>query len=141
MSVRRLRRDEWGPLAWDLIHTMAAIADRTPEIDNARVICPKVLARFWMFLPCNECREHYRELVLKSPPPRRDFYFYTVALHNRVNEMLGKPLFEIGGIPEVKEVNIRFINYLYDMRVIPVAAECWVNLRVYKRALVLMLAK
>jgi hypothetical protein len=37
------------------------------------------------------CRKFYREWKAQHPPPTKDFFAWTVELHNAVNDKLGKP--------------------------------------------------
>jgi hypothetical protein len=64
------------------IHTVETLIDTVEEYTH----------RF----PCEECREHFRELVETHPFPlenvqtREDIYVWTWFTHNLVNKRLGK---------------------------------------------------
>lgn len=46
-------------------------------------------------VPCGECRGHWFALIAERPPDLADaatYFAWTVAVHNRVNVRLGKPM-------------------------------------------------
>ena len=54
------------------------------------------IRKFVEFIPCvDPCKLHAREFIRKNPPAlgsRKELLEYTCALHNSVNEKLGKPI-------------------------------------------------
>lgn len=85
----------WGPSVWSAMHYIAlgypdqpTHAERT-SYETFYNLIPDVL-------PCTMCRTHFQEL-LKSDPVEMSakngttLFNWTVRVHNRVNERLGKP--------------------------------------------------
>jgi hypothetical protein len=75
----------WGPIKWKELHTRALL-ERSMEGEE------HWLAAYLAGLPCPKCREHFEEFLRKSPPDlrsRRQFFVWTVAAHNFVNEAIG----------------------------------------------------
>ncbi|EFJ39979.1 hypothetical protein VOLCADRAFT_108387 [Volvox carteri f. nagariensis] len=90
--------DTWqlGRATWTFLHSMAAAY---PEQPSPR---QQELMRYMMeglaeFYPCEVCAEHLREQVRRRPPrvaSAKDLNMWLCGIHNEVNEMLGKPLFD-----------------------------------------------
>ena len=52
-------------------------------------------------LPCRECKAHLKENLAKLPPKldsRKDLFNWSVDLHNLVNTMMGKPIYDINDV-------------------------------------------
>ena len=78
---------EWGPLLWRELHLRPAVCDLATE--------EKWLREDWLLrVPCSECRTHFRKILEKLPPDlrtREDYFVWSVAAHNAVNEIKGAP--------------------------------------------------
>lgn len=75
-------RDIWGPAAWRFLHSTA----RThPQGTMA------LLEWYTKMLPCEQCRLNLRR-HMDDTPTVLDMHAYTVEIHNKVNESLGKPV-------------------------------------------------
>lgn len=72
-----------GHRIWAAWHTRALSC---PDGDDSAWISREVLPR----LPCGDCRGHAID-YLKAHPVGTDYFAWTVAFHNAVNERLGKP--------------------------------------------------
>ncbi len=45
-----------------------------------------------MKVPCGQCRKHWDKQVANTPPEWSNYFNWSVARHNEVNAMLGKPI-------------------------------------------------
>lgn len=84
----------WGRQAWHFIHMVAISYPPEPtETDKQRYLT--FLQVLEHILPCNICGEHFKENMEKHPPrlnSRKDFFEWTVDMHNLVNESNGKSI-------------------------------------------------
>ena len=87
--------NSWGPFFW---HTMHIVALGYPT--NPTYINKKAAKEFYeslrFILPCSVCKEHYSTFINEMPvtpflDTRQDLFKWTVMLHNKVNQSLGKP--------------------------------------------------
>lgn len=79
-----------GPLLWAELHRWALTADLANVTDW--------LKAFAMRLPCGTCRQHWREMLNRTPPhlSSNDALFaWTVERHSEVSAKLGKPTLTI----------------------------------------------
>jgi hypothetical protein len=83
---------EWGRHGWGFLHAVAFTApvNLTPQQSAEYQGFFRAVGRV---LPCTVCRDHYQSFgdvpVFRT---RRDVAEYVGALHNDVNQRLGKPL-------------------------------------------------
>lgn len=98
------QNEEWGPLVWLILHTLAEKAGRQGNPitrgDEERA-WPLFVKTLPAMIPCPFCRSHLEESIKATPfaLPMDYFewktyiplYFYT--LHESVNQRLGKPSF------------------------------------------------
>lgn len=92
----------WGPLVWRLLHGFAKIHDDR-MVGDKDGSCSSWLAGFLrllrVILPCQECRSSYAQFLLKSEKEmvkalgNGSMMEFVFALHNMVNEKLGRPSF------------------------------------------------
>jgi hypothetical protein len=92
----------WGPLAWTLFHTYAATYPVRPTTADVKAARTYFQDEFPTHLPCGTCLKKYHNLVrgyqnltpahLKS---RETLFEWTFAVHNTVNMLLKKPLFDL----------------------------------------------
>ena len=83
---------EWGRHGWGFLHAVAFTAPEqlTPEQSAEYRAFFRSVGRV---LPCAVCREHYQAFGdCPAFRTRRDVAAYVGALHNDVNQRLGKPL-------------------------------------------------
>ena len=89
-----MNKTEWGPEIWKGFHyTALGYPENPTSIDKQHYL--KYYESFMFVLPCQECRQHYREHVKKMPLAehlgnRKSLFNWTVEMHNRVNRSLGK---------------------------------------------------
>ncbi len=76
----------WGPGVWRLLHALAerGTSDAVAAALNSCTIT----------LPCPDCRTHLRLFLDAEPVPETNVPGYVIALHNRVNALIGKPTFQ-----------------------------------------------
>lgn len=86
--------DIWGPHAWNFI---SAIALSYPEEANMKIQQDTItfLTSLQSVLPCEKCREHFKENLEKFPLSealggRQDFIKWVIDVRNSINEMHGK---------------------------------------------------
>ncbi len=85
----------WGPFFWHTIHIVALGYPTNPSYGHKKAA--KDFYESLIFLiPCPICREHYKEhlhtnAISPNLDRRDDLFRWTVELHNKVNETLGKP--------------------------------------------------
>jgi hypothetical protein len=96
---------EWGPLFWKILHGLAELAGKQKNAvlqgDEQRAWV-NVLIHLQPTLPCDFCRNHYKEWLTEHPPtflltaPYEDvgpwIRNYLWSLHNRINEGNDKPV-------------------------------------------------
>ncbi len=98
------QNEEWGPLLWLILHTLAEKAGRQDSLitrgDEIRA-WPLFLKTIQPMIPCPFCRLHFEDYVQKHPfNLPMDYYEwktyipkYFYDLHEDVNKRLGKPSF------------------------------------------------
>jgi hypothetical protein len=98
------QNEEWGPLLWLLIHTLAEKAGRQTSMltlgDEQRA-WPLFVRELPNALPCPYCREHLQGYLHKNPfTLPMDYYEWKIYipqyfydLHESVNTRLNKPSF------------------------------------------------
>ena len=85
----------WGPFFWHTIHIVALGYPKNPTYTDKK--CAKEFYESLAFLlPCSVCREHYKGYLQEKPispflDSRTDLIKWTIQIHNKVNQMLGKP--------------------------------------------------
>ena len=85
----------WGPFFWHTMHIVALGYSKNPTYTDKK--CAKEFYESLAFLlPCSICREHYKGYLQEKPistflDSRTDLIKWTIQIHNKVNQMLGKP--------------------------------------------------
>lgn len=83
-----------GPKLWKLLHTHAALLiSQGGQLDEMTE--RRFLEGFRQLIRCDDCRIHWNMELGKLPPVLTNptaFFYWTVAIHNAVNNRLGKPL-------------------------------------------------
>jgi hypothetical protein len=87
----------WGPFFWHTIHIVALGYPSKPSYGDKKA-AKEFYESLKFLIPCPICREHYAQHLHESPltphlDRREDLFRWTVDLHNRVNEKLGKRRF------------------------------------------------
>lgn len=88
MPPRPARGEGQGPALWGKLHRFAL---RRPTEARAR----KWLKGFERRISCGECRKHWGAVLKATPPDFADLFAWSVAAHDAVNAMLGKPAFGV----------------------------------------------
>ena len=82
----------WGKCTWVLIHSVALNYPTNPSPSEKRNI-KTFFNSLGTILPCRYCRNHYQENLKVIPiqcDSKMDLVWWTIDLHNRVNEKTGK---------------------------------------------------
>lgn len=85
---------EWGPVFWPTLHTITFYYPDSPTQDEMNAARDLFTSLVYL-LPCDECCEHYAELLKQFPVEpalvgRQELSLWLYDLHNMVNERLGK---------------------------------------------------
>jgi hypothetical protein len=89
----------WGPRLWGALHTLCLTGTITPEF----------VQEFANVIPCPACAMHFRDLLETFPfENASDKFEWSVLLHNKVNERLGKPVMSVGKAREVWSQSAQF---------------------------------
>lgn len=101
----------WGPIIWSLMHTMAYVADVSPDAHKSDVV------QFFnnMVLPCKMCQKHYAKAL---PVTLNDRHVYPVSrwvykLHKKVSKRVKGAKYKP---PMFKTVLQRSDAYLRELR-------------------------
>ena len=96
----------WGRQAWHFIHMVALSYPDNPTADDKKNYL-RFLKSLPHALPCPVCGEHFKENMEKHPPrlnSRKDFFEWTVDMHNEVNKMQQKKVISYSeAIDELKK--------------------------------------
>ena len=87
----------WGPFFWHTMHICALGYPVKPTYGHKKA-AKEFYEALAFLIPCPICRDHYTEFLKQMPitpflDRRDDLFKWTVAVHNKVNETLGKPQF------------------------------------------------
>ncbi|KAJ1969892.1 Flavin-linked sulfhydryl oxidase of the mitochondrial IMS [Dispira parvispora] len=91
-----------GRSTWTFLHTMAAYYPRQPS-EQQRHDMSSLLDKFSRFYPCGHCAEHLQAEMEVDPPrvdSRHELSQWMCETHNKVNEMLGKKIFDCTKVDE-----------------------------------------
>lgn len=81
----------WGPSVWNALHVMALRADDAASRGEAYGAFPQLLGALTDLIPCSICRAHFAAHIKQHGVPQPgEAFAWTVAIHNIVNEVLGK---------------------------------------------------
>ncbi len=89
----------WGPIFWNTIHIVTLGYPVHPTEDD-KIGARKFFESLQTVIPCPICREHYKSHLAEMPVEdvlhsRSALIQWGIELHNRVNEMLGKPTINV----------------------------------------------
>lgn len=91
-----------GRATWTFLHTMAAYYPIEPSRERQKDMWD-FLSAFSKVYPCGHCAEHMRAEMEVDPPQvqsRDALSLWMCSFHNKVNEILGKPLFDCSRVLE-----------------------------------------
>lgn len=77
----------WGPIYWNLLHIMSLATDQG-FIEKSK--CIEFYSIFSHILPCPICRSDFINILHTFPFPESDFFEFSIMVHNKVNQRLGK---------------------------------------------------
>lgn len=116
LEINIFNSKTWGPLLWQILHTIAAGYPKTPE-DEYKDSCKQFFYSLCFLLPCPTCRFHYSELILKNEPKVNssiELQKWVLWIHNQVNQRL-----KSGKIWSLKDLQSKYppqdlTEFLYD---------------------------
>ena len=91
---------ELGRAAWKLLHTTMARFPDSPTADESSAL-KSYIHLFQRLYPCGECAEHFGQILGDYPPQvssRSAAAAWACHVHNKVNESLGKDMFDCANI-------------------------------------------
>jgi FAD-linked sulfhydryl oxidase len=95
-------KEALGRATWTLLHTIAAYYPETPNRqDEVRI--RDFINTLSHIYPCGHCASHFREEMIRTPPitsSRETLSLWMCSMHNKINELLGKPIFDCGRVRE-----------------------------------------
>jgi len=100
--VNETAKAELGRATWKLLHTMTLRFPEDPS-DDERKALESYFHLTSRLYPCGECAAEFQELLKTYPPQsssRRAASLWLCAVHNHVNERLGKPAFDCAHLDE-----------------------------------------
>jgi len=94
-EIRRITPDVWGGPLWRAIHVVAMGYPSSPSGDVKQAY-RQFYASLETVIPCAICAEGYTAIVRDNPIDqalgnKEDLFNWTVLVHNKVSEKLGKP--------------------------------------------------
>ena len=107
---------KWGSQAWTFLHAVTFVYPENPTEAEK-----KQYYDFFMSLknviPCIKCRKHYEQHISELPlrfhlETRDSLISWLHKIHNKVNESLGKPQFDIKNIEEIFDKSCVTNTYL-----------------------------
>lgn len=92
--------EAWGPIVWSILHRLAEQYGKliSPLYASEETIYwTNLIKNTQTILPCKDCRNHYKDYLLKNPImlKKENFvrlFFYN--LHNEINQRNNKALFD-----------------------------------------------
>lgn len=83
---------QWGRQGWHFIHAVALGYSNDPTAEEKKA-ASDFIKSLTIILPCPICANNFKEKVEKNPPrldTAKDFFEWTVDIHNEVNKENGK---------------------------------------------------
>lgn len=89
----------WGPIFWNTLH-IVTLGYPVHPTEEDKMGARKFFESLQTVIPCPICREHYKSHLAEMPVDealhsRSALIQWGWELHNRVNEMLGKPAISV----------------------------------------------
>lgn len=91
-----LSKEELGRHSWALLHSVASAMPSMPTQED-KLALESFLVGLAHVYPCKICGKHFSQMLKDYPikhKSREEFSYYLCDLHNRVNERLGKPVYD-----------------------------------------------
>lgn len=89
-------KEHLGRSTWTLIHTIAAVYPGIPSAEHKKDVINFIYLLSKLY-PCGECAQHFQMLLAEYPPKvsnHDEFVQWMCKVHNKVNERLGKSIFD-----------------------------------------------
>ena len=97
-----LDKNELGRQSWSVLHTIAAYYSDKPTVSQQQDMSN--LFNIWSRVyPCKECADDMKQDLKDEPPDvtsRHNLSQWLCRLHNKVNNKLGKDLFDCSKVDE-----------------------------------------
>lgn len=97
-----LSRDQLGRNTWSLLHTMAAYYPKEPTAGQQKDMM-QFIDSFSRLYPCEHCAQDFQKDIKSDPPQtqsQRELSQWLCRIHNKVNQKLGKTLFDCNRVDE-----------------------------------------
>ena len=97
--MTNLGPDSWGPHAWKFIHIVALAYPIVPTTEE-QLTYKHFFTIIGDIIPCNICREHYKQHLKNNPitddilSTRKKLLHWTIDIHNEVNKLNNKPVYD-----------------------------------------------
>lgn len=90
----------WGAHLWQAVHFIAIGYPKQPTTNDISAY-KEFFENLWKVLPCNSCSVNYRRHLQEIPldgylTNNHKLFEWTFLMHNKVNEELNKPLWNLG---------------------------------------------
>ncbi|KAG5462896.1 MAG: ERV/ALR sulfhydryl oxidase domain-containing protein [Olpidium bornovanus] len=95
-------KDDLGRATWTFLHPSAAYYPNKPT-PSEQATMRSFLSSFSRIYPCAPCAEHLRAYMSDNPPDvstRAGISLWMCRVHNEVNDLLGKPVFDCSKVDE-----------------------------------------
>uniref|UniRef100_A0A0N4ZLU4 Sulfhydryl oxidase n=1 Tax=Parastrongyloides trichosuri TaxID=131310 RepID=A0A0N4ZLU4_PARTI len=95
-------KDELGRSTWKLLHTISVYYPDKPSDKNKEDV-KKTIESLAEVYPCNHCAEDFRKDIKENPiklESRNELANWMCEVHNRVNEKIGKDIFDCSKVYE-----------------------------------------
>ena len=85
----------WGPSAWLFLHSITLNYPENPSYDD-KINHKEFFERMGYILPCEKCRKHYKENLIKKPlnmnvlQNKKNLVSWLIDVHNEVNKLNNK---------------------------------------------------
>lgn len=90
----------WGPIYWDFLYLTAMGFPVSLTVEQSREFS-NLLKNFYVFLPCSECRNNYKNEISKinlNINNKNDAFEIIIKLHNKVRQRQNKSLYSMDDI-------------------------------------------
>jgi hypothetical protein len=84
--------DIWGPVLWAEFHQRT----KKENLDSEEEM--RWIQIFTSWIPCGQCKNHFKKFLKETPPQlssQQEYIHWAIAIHNKVNASLDKPLFNL----------------------------------------------
>jgi hypothetical protein len=101
--------NQWGPVTWDLFHTLASKINETDYTTIGLELFAHI-KNICGYLPCPECSQHARtnlgSVIIDKLKTKEDLINVLYIFHNSVNKRKNKPLYNFSELEKYKNMNV-----------------------------------